>query len=135
MPGRHEPGTGTADLDGWVAALRGLGYQGWIGLEYAPLDSTAAGLGLAGPGRRGRRMVGPAELSTEGRSTCRWTSVRTVAFIGLGIMGRPMAANLVAAGFDVVGLLPPPGIGRRAAGRGWPVGRTAWPPRCGTPTR
>jgi len=27
----------------------------------------------------------------------------TVAFIGLGIMGRPMAANLVRAGFDVVG--------------------------------
>ncbi|HUZ25241.1 MAG TPA: 2-hydroxy-3-oxopropionate reductase [Streptosporangiaceae bacterium] len=27
----------------------------------------------------------------------------TVAFIGLGIMGRPMAANLVKAGFDVVG--------------------------------
>jgi 2-hydroxy-3-oxopropionate reductase len=27
----------------------------------------------------------------------------TVAFIGLGIMGRPMAANLVQAGFDVVG--------------------------------
>jgi 2-hydroxy-3-oxopropionate reductase len=27
----------------------------------------------------------------------------TVAFIGLGIMGRPMAGNLVKAGFDVVG--------------------------------
>ncbi|AEA26057.1 2-hydroxy-3-oxopropionate reductase [Pseudonocardia benzenivorans] len=30
-------------------------------------------------------------------------STTTVAFIGLGIMGRPMSANLVAAGFDVVG--------------------------------
>ena len=30
-------------------------------------------------------------------------STRTVAFIGLGIMGRPMAANLAKAGFDVVG--------------------------------
>jgi 2-hydroxy-3-oxopropionate reductase len=28
---------------------------------------------------------------------------KTVAFIGLGIMGAPMAANLVKAGFDVVG--------------------------------
>jgi 2-hydroxy-3-oxopropionate reductase len=28
---------------------------------------------------------------------------RTVAFIGLGIMGRPMAANLVTAGYDVLG--------------------------------
>ena len=27
----------------------------------------------------------------------------TIAFIGLGIMGRPMARNLVTAGFDVVG--------------------------------
>lgn len=31
------------------------------------------------------------------------TSVQKVAFIGLGIMGRPMAANLVEAGFEVVG--------------------------------
>jgi hydroxypyruvate isomerase len=50
VPGRHEPGTGTADLDGWVAALRRLGYQGSIGLEYAPLDGTAAGLGRLGLG-------------------------------------------------------------------------------------
>jgi 2-hydroxy-3-oxopropionate reductase len=29
--------------------------------------------------------------------------VTTIAFIGLGIMGKPMAVNLVRAGFDVVG--------------------------------
>lgn len=29
--------------------------------------------------------------------------MKTVAFIGLGIMGGPMAANLVAAGYDVIG--------------------------------
>ena len=28
---------------------------------------------------------------------------KTIAFIGLGIMGLPMAKNLVAAGFDVRG--------------------------------
>ena len=43
-PGRHEPGTGTADLDGWVRQLRELGYDGWIGLEYAPLEDTVTGL-------------------------------------------------------------------------------------------
>lgn len=43
-PGRHEPGTGSADLDGWVRQLRDLGYQGSIGLEYAPLHSTTEGL-------------------------------------------------------------------------------------------
>ena len=51
VPGRHEPGTGTADLGGWVARLRQLGYRGPIGLEYAPLGTTSAGLrrlGLAG---------------------------------------------------------------------------------------
>jgi 2-hydroxy-3-oxopropionate reductase len=31
------------------------------------------------------------------------TQIRTVGFIGLGIMGAPMAASLVRAGFDVVG--------------------------------
>ena len=31
------------------------------------------------------------------------TQIRTVGFVGLGIMGGPMAANLVRAGFDVVG--------------------------------
>jgi hydroxypyruvate isomerase len=44
VPGRHEPGTGSADLDGWVRQLRDLGYRGSIGLEYAPLHSTTEGL-------------------------------------------------------------------------------------------
>jgi hydroxypyruvate isomerase len=44
VPGRHEPGTGSADLDGWVRQLRDLGYAGSIGLEYAPLHSTEEGL-------------------------------------------------------------------------------------------
>ena len=51
VPGRHEPGTGTADLDGWVTRLRQLGYRGEIGLEYAPLDTTDAGLRRLGLGR------------------------------------------------------------------------------------
>jgi hydroxypyruvate isomerase len=50
VPGRHEPGTGTADLDGWVTRLRELGYRGEIGLEYAPLDTTGAGLRRMGLG-------------------------------------------------------------------------------------
>ena len=32
----------------------------------------------------------------------------TIAFIGLGNMGAPMAANLIAAGHTVAGLRPEP---------------------------
>lgn len=44
-PGRHEPGTGALDLPGILGALRGQGYAGWIGAEYAPAAPTAATLG------------------------------------------------------------------------------------------
>lgn len=36
IPGRHEPGTGSLDWDGIAAALRDVGYDGAIGLEYRP---------------------------------------------------------------------------------------------------
>jgi 2-hydroxy-3-oxopropionate reductase len=50
----------------------------------------------------------------------------TVGFIGLGIMGGPMAANLVKAGFDVVGHdVVPAGLDRLAAAGGRPVGSIA----------
>jgi len=45
----------------------------------------------------------------------------TVGFVGLGIMGGPMAANLVKAGFDVIGYNRSPE----------PVQRLV--ERCGTP--
>jgi hydroxypyruvate isomerase len=60
VPGRHEPGTGSADLDGWVRQLRDLGYNGSIGLEYAPLHSTTEGLAeLASRGSAGGSPPGP----------------------------------------------------------------------------
>lgn len=42
----------------------------------------------------------------------------TVGFIGLGIMGGPMAANLVAAGFDVIGHNRTPAKTERLVERG-----------------
>ncbi|HEY1916560.1 MAG TPA: 2-hydroxy-3-oxopropionate reductase [Streptosporangiaceae bacterium] len=42
----------------------------------------------------------------------------TIAFIGLGIMGRPMALNLLKAGFDVVGYNRSPEAARRFAEAG-----------------
>jgi hydroxypyruvate isomerase len=44
-PGRHQPGTGTVDVDGCLAALEDVGYTGWVGLEYAPLGPSAESFG------------------------------------------------------------------------------------------
>ena len=41
----------------------------------------------------------------------------TVAFLGLGHMGGPMAANLVTAGIDVLGVdVVPPALDDRSGG-------------------
>lgn len=47
MPGRNEPGTGTIDWTAVMATLRGLGYDGGIGLEYRPTLPPADSLALS----------------------------------------------------------------------------------------
>jgi len=44
-PGRHEPGTGEINYRHLFRLLDEIGYDGWVGCEYTPLQSTAAGLG------------------------------------------------------------------------------------------
>ncbi|RJG20469.1 hydroxypyruvate isomerase [Massilia cavernae] len=44
-PGRHEPGTGEINYPFLFALLDQLGYEGWVGCEYTPATTTAAGLG------------------------------------------------------------------------------------------
>lgn len=44
-PGRHEPGTGEINYPFLFDLLDRLGYEGWVGCEYKPLTTTAAGLG------------------------------------------------------------------------------------------
>ena len=44
-PGRHEPGTGEINYPNVFAAIDELGYEGWIGCEYAPAGTTEEGLG------------------------------------------------------------------------------------------
>ena len=44
-PGRHEPGTGEINYHFLFEHLDRIGYQGWIGCEYKPATTTAAGLG------------------------------------------------------------------------------------------
>ena len=45
FPGRHEPGSATVDFGKIERALRGAGYDGFLGCEYKPIGSTEAGLG------------------------------------------------------------------------------------------
>ena len=44
-PGRHEPGTGEINYRFLFEHLDRIGYQGWVGCEYKPRTTTAAGLG------------------------------------------------------------------------------------------
>jgi hydroxypyruvate isomerase len=47
-PGRHQPGTGTVDVAGCLDALEAVGYEGWVGLEYAPLGPSVDSFGWLG---------------------------------------------------------------------------------------
>lgn len=40
MPGRHEPGTGSAPVTAFIAHLDSVGYPGFVGLEYHPSGDT-----------------------------------------------------------------------------------------------
>jgi hydroxypyruvate isomerase len=44
-PGRHEPGTGSLDLDGPLGALAAAGYDGYVGLEYTPSGASVDSFG------------------------------------------------------------------------------------------
>ena len=46
-PGRNEPGTGEINYPFLFEHIDRIGYQGWIGCEYKPKTTTAAGLGWA----------------------------------------------------------------------------------------
>lgn len=44
-PGRHQPGTGEINFSFLFGHLDAIGYQGWVGAEYAPSGVTEASLG------------------------------------------------------------------------------------------
>ena len=52
-PGRNEPGTGTLDLDRYLALLAAAGYDGWVGLEYKPSGASADSFAWLPRERRG----------------------------------------------------------------------------------
>lgn len=45
VPGRHEPGTGEINFPNLLKAIDEMGYEGWIGCEYVPSQSTEQSLG------------------------------------------------------------------------------------------
>jgi hydroxypyruvate isomerase len=47
-PGRHEPGTGSVDFAATLRALTSMGYDGWFGCEYLPVQGTEVGLDWIG---------------------------------------------------------------------------------------
>lgn len=53
VPGRHQPGTGTLDVTGCLQALRSVGYDGWIGLEYVPTGPSVESFNWLPVERRG----------------------------------------------------------------------------------
>ena len=44
-PGRGQPGTGTLPLGDQLGRLQGIGYDGWVGLEYKPVGPSADSFG------------------------------------------------------------------------------------------
>ncbi|MEV6909329.1 TIM barrel protein [Amycolatopsis sp. NPDC051071] len=52
-PGRHQPGTGTLDIEGYLEKLQTAGYRGQIGVEYKPDGPSAESLSWLPFERRG----------------------------------------------------------------------------------
>lgn len=50
-PGRHEPGTGEINYPNIFAAIDQMGYDGWLGAEYQPLEHTDNSLAWLDPYR------------------------------------------------------------------------------------
>ena len=95
-PGRNEPGTGEINYGFLFGHLDRIGYGGWIGCEYKPRTNTTDGLGWFAPYRSLTSDQAQGEASMK------------VGFIGLGIMGRPMAGHLVKAGHELLSTIASP---------------------------
>ena len=91
-PGRNEPGTGEINYRFLFGFLDAIGYDGWIGCEYKPQGNDGRRAWLA---RRARRLGRQAD------NTRRNDSMADIGFIGLGIMGSPMAGQLIKGGHRV----------------------------------
>ena len=64
VPGRNEPDVGEINYPYLFNLIDELGYSGWIGCEYKPLDSTLAGLKWASA-----YGIGPSSAATTSSAT------------------------------------------------------------------
>ena len=62
VPDRHEPGTGEINFPFLFEQIDRVGYQGWIGCEYAPAGRTEDGLGWLRP-YHGEPLAGGSEVN------------------------------------------------------------------------
>ena len=90
-PGRHEPGTGEINYQYLLPLLDRLGYAGWVGSSTSPPPPPR-------PAWAGWR---PTSSSALGGHFDPEDTVK-IGFIGLGIMGRPMAGRLLDGGHQLV---------------------------------
>ena len=144
-PGRNEPGTGTLDIDSAPRGaggrrLRRLRRTGVQAERHAPRTASAGCRATSAPpaaDRRATRQPSPAIVRTTITRTHvlrRRLSMTTVAFIGLGIMGGPMAGHLVERRIRRRRLQPQPGQGRTSSSPPAARAPTRSPTRCATPT-
>jgi 2-hydroxy-3-oxopropionate reductase len=86
-PGRGEPGTGEINYPYVLAQLEELGSAEREDRREPRVDSE-------GPARRRRGRRGPRALGGE--------MAEKIGFVGLGIMGKPMARNLMESGYELI---------------------------------
>ena len=104
-----QPGTGEINFDYVLGRLDELGYDGYVGLEYKAARRRHGGE----PGRGCRAScAAAAPRPREERAVA-----ERIGFIGLGVMGAPMARNLIDGGPLAGRAQPQPRARRRARGR------------------
>ncbi|MBI3648860.1 MAG: 2-hydroxy-3-oxopropionate reductase [Actinobacteria bacterium] len=97
-PARNEPGTGEIDCARVLEHVASTGYEGCVGLEYKPSTGRSEDcfgwIDEYGLERGGAVAAAGAPHAA--------TGLPLIGFIGLGIMGKPTASNLRAAGYPMV---------------------------------
>ena len=124
------PAPGSSTSTATCDRIAATGYDGWVGLEYKPTGASADAFDWL-PARAPRRPADIHRFLTTRRGA---SDMTTVAFIGLGIMGGPMAAQPGQGRLRRGRLQPQPGQGRSRSSTPAAAAPTASPRPSATPT-